>query len=151
MSKLKFLSIIAISLLISNILLIGFLVFKKPPLPPHLKPRAIVIERLNLNEKQVKQYGELIQSHRSQINAKEATIIELKSKLYAGITDVNSKGFNDSIAAEIGKLQVDVEHIHYKHFEDIGALCNASQKPEFDALIKEIAGVFARPAPKGKR
>jgi hypothetical protein len=150
MSKLKFISIIAIGLLISNILLIGVLVFKKPPLPPHLKPRAIVIERLNLDKEQVKQYDELIQWHRSEINNKEATIIELKNKLYVGIIDVNSKGFNDSIATEIGKLQVDIEHIHYKHFEDIGALCNASQKSKFDALIKEIAGVFARPKPKGK-
>jgi len=151
MSKLKFLSIIAIGLLISNILLIGVLVFKKPPLPPHLKPRAIVIERLNLNEAQVKQYDELIQSHRREINTKETTIIELKNKLYTGITDTNNKGFNDSIATEIGKLQVDIEHIHYKHFEDIGGLCNETQKPLYEALIKEIAGVFARPAHKGKR
>jgi len=147
MSKLKFISIIAIGLLISNILLIGVLVFKKPPLPPHLKPREIVIERLNFDEPQVAKYDELIQWHRSKINAKETTIIELKNKLYAGITE----GFNDSVATEIGKLQVDIEHIHYKHFEDIGAVCNASQKPKFDALIKEIAGVFARPAHKGKR
>ncbi len=151
MSKLKFISIIAIGLLVSNILLIGVLVFKKPPMPPHLKPRSIIIERLNFDEEQVAKYDELIQWHRSQINTKEAAIIELKNKLYAGITDAGKNGFNDSVATEIGKLQVEIEHIHYKHFEDIGGLCNASQKTKFDELIKEIAGVFARPAHKGKR
>jgi protein CpxP len=154
MQKSTFISILAVGLLVSNLLLVGFVMYNKAAHNPegshprqqrHEGPRNIIIERLNFSEEQVVKYDELIQWHRSEIGRTDHKIMELKNELYSTLgnnTDSNTKA---AIIASIANTQQEIEQIHYKHFENIRDLCTDRQKPVFDELTKEIASLFAPP------
>lgn len=160
MQKSTFISILAVGLLVSNLLLVGFIMYNKAAHNPdgnhpgqqrHEGPRNIIIERLNFSEEQVAKYDELIHWHRGEVRRTDHKIMELKNELYNTLgnnTDSNTKA---SIIAAIGTTQEKIERIHYKHFEDIRALCTDQQKPAFDALTKEIASLFAPPHKRGNK
>jgi len=145
MSKLKFISILAAGLLISNLLLLVFIVSpKSEPKSGHKGPRNIIIKKLNFNESQIEKYDELIQWHRTKIREKEHEIMELKNTLYGNILGEEDNTFKkDSIINEIATTQKEIEGIHYQHFQDIEALCEGEQKNLFKDLTTEIASLFA--------
>jgi protein CpxP len=140
----------AAGLLIANILLAAFIVFGRPPGRPHVQPREIIIERLHFDDQQVRQYDKLIRWHRAEINKKDREIMDLKNKLYAGLSLTGDTVNKDSLIAEIGRLQMQVEDIHYRHFEDIGRLCNEQQKMDYEALLRDMADIFSRPKKEPK-
>lgn len=142
MNKSKFLSIIIVLLLVSNGVLIYFLV-GKPPRPEG--PKALIIEQLHFDAKQIKTYELLIQKHRSQINREEQQIRQLKQELYQELNKTVPK--KDSIIAELVFHQKRIEDIHYEHFEDIKAICKPAQLPYFKKLTHELARLFAHKAP----
>ena len=145
MNKSKLYIIIIIGLLLSNILLVGFFMLKKPPHPMHQKPRELVISKLNLNTEQVKQYDELIKQHQTSIREKEENILELKNTLYLSLSIDNSSSQKDSIINELGKIQIEIEIIHYKHFADIKSICKPEQLTNYNLLLKDIASLFSKP------
>ncbi len=152
MNKSKLIGFIAIVLLLSNIALIAFIFLAPPRRPAHEGPRDIIIERLHFDQRQTEDYDKLIEDHRKSIRQKEGEMMQLKNRLYGSLTsgDTNS---NDSLETAIGNIQIEIEKIHYAHFMDIGKLCNAGQKDDFDKLITEIAELFSRPMrrPPGKQ
>jgi hypothetical protein len=151
MNKVKFLSILSIGLVVSNIALIVFMVYNKPPRPKHFGPRNIIIDKLDFNAEQVKTYDQLIKWHQDEITKTEKDIMVFKNKLYSNLSsDVNNQ-VNDSLISELGKVQMRVENIHYKHFQDIRQLCNPDQKQAFNRLTEEIASLFAMPPIKGRK
>jgi protein CpxP len=149
MSKIKFLSFLAIGLLISNIALIVFMVVHSPSHPKHRGPRNIIIEKLGFDESQVKAYDELIKWHQDEITKTEKDILVLKNRLYSNLAGETESAANDSIINDIGKVQLKIENIHYKHFQDLNKLCNADQKHAYKNLTREIATLFYHPI-KGK-
>jgi len=142
MNKAKFLSIIVILLLVSNGVLLYFLM-DKPSRPEG--PKAIIIEQLHFDTKQIKTYELLIQKHRSQINREEQQIRQLKQDLYQELNKAVSQ--KDSIIAELVFHQKRVEDIHYEHFEDIKAICKPKQLMYFSQLTKELAKLFSHKGP----
>jgi len=150
MSRTRFLSWLVIGLLLTNILLVGFIVLRQPGSHVPRMPREIIIERLNFTNEQVIAYDGLINWHRSEIRKADDQILALKTHLYSGISGKISQVHNDSLIAEISKLQVRVEGIHYKHFRDIRNLCTPGQQPYFEELLKDIASIFYKPK-KGPR
>ncbi len=149
MSKIKLLSTAVIALLLINFLLIGFMVFNKKGRPNHEGPRNIIIEKLAFSDQQIAAYDGMIQQHRAAIRKKDDDILLLKSKLYTNIiTNANSK---DSLIIALGKLQMDIENIHYKHFEDIKNICNQNQMLAFENLTKELGELFNRKPKKDNR
>lgn len=156
MSKKAFTTAIISILLVSNIILIAFVFLdgNGPGGRDHDRPRNIIIEKLDLDEDQIKKYDELIHWHREQISMRDQRIFELKNKLYKQLalkdnhTDVNV--LIDSIA----QLQKEAEQIHYRHFNDIKLLCREEQLPAYNKLLKEIAGIFSHrqgPPPPPKK
>ncbi|MES2515746.1 MAG: hypothetical protein V4580_16455 [Bacteroidota bacterium] len=150
MSKVKFLSILSIGLLISNVALILFMICHKPPHPKHEGPRDIIVEKLGFDDIQVKAYDQLIKWHQDEITKTEKEILVLKNRLYSNLTGETESAANDSIINEIGKVQLKIENIHYKHFQDLNNLCKADQKKAFKNLTIEIATLFSHPI-KGRR
>jgi 16S rRNA U1498 N3-methylase RsmE len=45
--------------------------------------------------------------------------------------------------AEISKVQMKIEGIHYNHFEQIKQLCQGEQLNLFDQVTNEIATIFS--------
>ncbi|WP_332452945.1 hypothetical protein [Chryseobacterium aquaticum] len=142
MTKNRFYIFIIIGLLISNMLLVAFILLKKPP--QHSGPRNLIIERLKFDENQIQQYDELISQHRMQIREKRHEMTDLKTRYYSLLKSEDNKN-GDSLINEIGKLSMETEKINYKHFQDIKRICRPDQMKNFDNLIDDFENLFNRP------
>ena len=145
MTRTRLLSIAVVVLVLLNTATLGVLVFRNPPHPEHRKhegPKAIIIERLKFDDRQVASYEELILEHRSRIDELDKRMMELRGRLY----DVNDGQSADSIIDLIGETQGEIERVHTDHFGRIRALCRPDQLRLFEALTKDLAGYF-RPWP----
>lgn len=142
MTKNRFYIFIIIGLLISNMLLVAFILLKKPP--QHSGPRNLIIERLKFDENQIQQYDELISQHRRQIGEKRHEMTDLKTQYYSLLKSENNKN-GDLLISEIGKLSMETEKINYKHFQDIKRICRPDQMKNFDNLIDDFENLFNRP------
>lgn len=160
MQKSRLLILVIVGLLASNLLLAGYIIAARnngqasgrpEGAPPHGGPRNLIIERLKLNEQQVAKYDELIQWHRGNVDRLDEQIRQLKNELYSTLNQQQDERKRDSLIEEIIKQQQEIEHIHYKHFEDIKELCTEQQQPAFAELTKEIAALFGRPPHKRPR
>lgn len=142
MTKNRFYIFTIIGLLISNMLLVAFILLKKPP--QHSGPRNLIIERLKFDENQIRQYDELISQHRRQIGEKRHEMTDLKTQYYSLLKSEDNKN-GDSLINEIGKLSMETEKINYKHFQDIKRICRPNQMKNFDNLIDDFENLFNRP------
>ncbi|RZJ50169.1 MAG: hypothetical protein EOO19_03815 [Chryseobacterium sp.] len=144
MSRNRFYIFLIVGLLISNLLLVAFILTKKPR--EHSGPRNLIIERLHFDENQVQQYDELIRQHRMQITEKEHKMMTLKTQYYSFLKNNNQKN-NDSLIPAIGMVSMETEKINFKHFQDIKKICHPDQIKYFDDLINDFESLFA-PGPK---
>ncbi|MBC7426375.1 MAG: hypothetical protein H7321_07555 [Bacteroidia bacterium] len=145
MSRVRLLSIVAIGLLLANILLVSYIVFRKPGRPPHESPKEIIIERLHFSNTQVNEYNKLISWHRSEIDKSDFDMMHLKDQLYHCLSSNENSTKKDSVLTEIGKLQMRIEQIHYKHFEDLKKICTVEQLPNFENLLNDMSHIFSKP------
>ena len=154
MSKNKTYSVLIISLLVINTLLVGFVVLKpKRPLGKENKsPKEVIIKRLQFNEAQTSHYTTLVKQHSTAIREKDAKIRDSKKNLYSLLTnDDIAKTKEDSIVSQLGVLQKDIEMLHFKHFQDIKKICNPSQEEAFNKLAKNLATLFKAKNRKSKK
>lgn len=151
MEKYKFYLLIILGLLLSNGMLVGYVVLNREPRPApppthgrmHRGPRDLIIKRLGFDGDQVAKYDELIKWHRHEIDEADRKVIELKNTLYIGLTRSGDTTQANSIMSEIAGLRKHIEEVHYKHFLDIRGLCKPDQLPEFDELTRDMASLFA--------
>jgi hypothetical protein len=151
MNKLKLLSVISIGLLVSNVMLIAFILTRHPERPPHQEPKTILIERLHFTEHQIQQYDRIIETHKTATRQSNDDIMKLKNQLYRSLSKETNTVFRDSIITDIGKVQMKIEEIQYTHFEQIKQLCQGEQLNLFNQLSNEIAGIFAPKRPNDRR
>lgn len=148
MTKNKFYIGLIIGLVTSNLLLAGFILFKKPP--PHRKhlPRKIIIKKLNFNEDQIERYNLLIDDHKALIEDKERKIIIAKNQLYRQLAEPVLNDQSDSLLLVIANAQKEIEGIHFNHFKEIKNLCNSDQQELFTALAGKLANIFTPKKPR---
>ncbi|QQV03538.1 MULTISPECIES: hypothetical protein [Chryseobacterium] len=142
MTKNRFYIFMIVGLLISNLLLVIFILKQKPP--HHSGPRNLIIERLHFDEKQIQEYDILIQQHRIQIRQKEHELMDMKTQYYLLLKNKNQKK-EDSLVQQIGKISMETEKINFEHFQDIRKICHPDQLQDFDHLIDEFENLFNRP------
>ncbi len=173
MDRTKLITILAVGLLLSNMALVGFIMMGRsdkgrpqqqerpdgpppggpggpggPDRPGGRGPRNLIIARLGLTEAQVTEYDQMIQWHRTSVDAANERIMGLKNQLYATIASGDTTA-KDSLVAAIGTTQQEIERIHYKHFEDMKRLCTTpEQQAAFEELTKEIASLFGPHGPR---
>jgi hypothetical protein len=150
MNKVKLLSVICIGLLLTNLLLVGIFIFKKPGHPGPDNKKNIIIEKLNFNERQVQEYDKIIELHQKEIRASDQTMRELKNQLYTTLLSDSVGGIKDSLIYKISNVQATVEKINYTHFQNIKKICRTEQLPRFESLTKELSMFFAPPHPPHK-
>ena len=148
MSKIKLLSIISITLLITNLSLVGYMFIQKGKLPKGEGPRNLIIEKLGFDEIQTQAYDKLIDWHRHEIRNTEELILSVKNELYNHLSNDSDTAICDSLIHEIGNLQISIERIHLKHFKDIKSICKKEQLPAFEKLTGELAKLFTKGRPK---
>lgn len=150
MSRVKTLSFIAIGMMVINLAILVFLFAKKPGQPKREGPRKMVIEMLHLDKSQVAQYDELINQHKKEIEIAQEKLMGAKNKLFNSLRSDEEGSDQDALIQEIGALQIEIEQIHYAHFQQLKAICKPDQLKAFDELCLEIARLFA-PPPPGRR
>ncbi len=141
MNKSKFLTVIILGLLISNAILF-FMFLKGPKL--QREPKNVIINKLHLDEDQVKNYEVFIQKHRKAVKDNEETMSKLRNDLYQNLKYDQKNIKIDSFLTKIAKQQYIAEEINYQHFLEIKDLCKPSQQKDFDELINEIPDLFSR-------
>jgi hypothetical protein len=140
MNKSRFLTTIIIGLLVSNGILL-FMFFNGPK--SNKEPKSIIIDKLNFDKEQIKQYDVYIVQHRKAINENETAIKILRSNLYTQLKYKLDTTKIDSLIGFIARQQGAVEHINYKHFIEIKNLCKPSQEKDFNELTNEIVSLFS--------
>lgn len=141
-NKTKIFTLTVIGLLLSNLLLIGFLFLKpKPHQPRDEGPKGLIIEKLQFSEEQIAQYNQFIKEHRKNVSQKEQALKEAKLSYYQTLNSGNSE-----LALEnLMQLQEEMEIIHFNHFNDIKSICNQNQLQNFEDLVNELPQMFGPP------
>ncbi len=140
--------IIIAVLLTSNLILLGFIFFSRPPRPP--MPKEVIIKKLGFDKDQKAEYLQLTKVHHEAVMALESKIKEKKKELYSTLANANGNTNVDSLAKAIGQIQTEIEHTHYSHFTAIKNLCRKEQLPAFNELSKELGDLFFRHRKKKK-
>ncbi len=151
MNKNKLLIFLIAGLLISNILLVVFMIKGRgpghhgPPPPHHGGPRDLIIERLHFDEAQVQQFEKLIQEHQKNLRTEDEALQNIKTTLYSNLKSEENKVVTDSLINSMVVIQNKIEHIHYSHFEDIKKLCKPEQLEDFNEFASELSRLFGPP------
>ena len=145
----RFLVAMIAGLLISNILLVGFLINKSNNHPVRKEPKTLIINRLKLNNHQIDLYQNLIKKHRNAINPTRNKIQKNKKLLYKGLN--NNEKINDSIFSIINDLNNKIELINYNHFIDIRNICDDSQLKLFNEVSKDLHRIFSKKPPRSRK
>jgi len=140
--------LIIAALLISNLLLLGFCFFSKPPHPP--RPKQLIIKKLDFDKTQIAKFEALIKSHQDGIIALEESIKTKKNELYSSLAESTESSKTEMLISEIGKTQSEIEKLHYRHFEEIKKLCREDQLPAYKELSKELVNLFFKHRMKRK-
>ncbi|MFT7154740.1 MAG: protein CpxP [Alteromonas macleodii] len=156
MTKTRILTILVVVMVLLNAAtLVFFLNGNRHGPRPHgrheVGPKNIVIEKLSFNTEQIAKYEQLITEHRVAINRNDSLMLAVRNGLYKQLVKQDSTEIELQLYT-IGKLQKEVEIVHFQHFQDLRAICTEEQLPAFEELIEELAAFFngGRP-PQGKQ
>ncbi|MDC1451019.1 hypothetical protein N8371_01195 [Vicingaceae bacterium] len=142
MNKNKFYVLVIVALFISNGVLVFFMTQKGHWGKQAHSPKEIIIERLRLDEAQIKDYSELVLFHGEATRDLMKSIRTQRSSIYKLLTVTDSTAKVDSAINAIGGLQQELELINFDHFQDIKALCTAEQLKDFESLSNEFVKIF---------
>lgn len=146
MNKTSLLILVATVLLVLNLIML-FVFFS--PKKSRQSPRGVIIKQLNFDDRQIEKYDVLINQHQASIKLQADSIKVNKKQLYNQLAKSNQQN-KDAIINNINKFQKNIEQIHFKHFEDIKALCREDQLEDYNSLTKQLARLFAPPPPPKK-
>jgi hypothetical protein len=147
MSK-KSLKIAAITMLILNLGLITLLIIGRPHHPR--PPREVIVEKLQLDAEQTREYDELITDHRKVINALDIELKLKKGELYTLLTSDESSS-KEIVLDEISEIVREIENANFRHFEALKNIVkeNEEQLKYFYSLANDLAKIFSpREAPE---
>jgi len=142
-------------MVVLNIALIAMMLGKQKMPPQRKTPeiKSVIIEKLQLDEKQIEIYSELAENHHqrmSKINQAQKPLIR-EYFSFLKLEDQNS-GTRDSLLAEINLLESDKLILTYAHFEELKEICNPSQQALFDevigGLIQDLIGAQKNRPPR---
>lgn len=140
----KVLSLLVLVLLVTNILLLVFFVWKKPsPKQVINKSRGDVMQILEkevgFDEKQMEQYKKLKDQHWDKIKPYFGEMRNARNNFYnllnlASVSDSAISSAADSIAAK--QKLIDLQT--FRHFQQVKAICTPEQQPKFDSLVQQV-------------
>lgn len=147
MSKSKFGWYLAAILAVANLALVlcWIVLPRMKQGEPGEGPRKVVIERLKLNDEQIKAYEALIADHQAKVKGGNEQIVASKNALYAQLkSEQTNQALIDSLSNVIALNHYAIEQVHFQHFQQIRAICEPAQLPLFDALVLDLAQIFSK-------
>lgn len=138
-SKLSFWKIFAITLLISNMVILAFIFFEKPTRADNKGPAKFIIKELNLNAAQIENFNQLKFAHQDSVRSLKNTGRELREDYFKLLrNDTTDNILADQLLMQIGNNQKAIEQITFEHFQSVKNICDSVQKVKFDSIILEV-------------
>ena len=131
-------------LIISNVLLLMFIILNKPQ-HPKMDFKDFIISSLDFNDEQKQAFEKEIHHHMSTMDQLEDQIVNTKIQLYTECVNPQTEGKKQRLLHTLGNLQEQVEANFVAHFIAIRGLCTASQQTKFDSLTHSFPRFFSRP------
>lgn len=159
MTKDNFYKIVIFLLLFINIGILAFLWVDrkqdKPGIdqhhqgpPPHDR---MIIERLELDEKQIGQFEELKHEHHSQMVAIQHQSAKLHQDMFLLLkTKEVDTTYRDSILSQLQVLDTKKELATFEHFQKLRGILAAEQQASFDEFVEELSRRLLAPLPAGR-
>jgi hypothetical protein len=148
MKKTKLFGVLAIAFFLLNLVLVAFIVFKKPHHPPlpRTGPKDLIIEKLDLDADQVKSYEALIPIHQMSMMEQRTKMGQIKKELYESLKN-DAPHMDEKLKSELIVTETKLQQLQYNHFKDIKEICREDQLENFNALTEEIARLFSENVP----
>jgi GTPase Era involved in 16S rRNA processing len=118
------------------------LLFLRAPHRHMMRPKQVIINRLNLSNEQVVAYESLIDQHRKETMALKEEIMAQEKMLFSSLAN-NDESAQQSALAQIGELNSSAANVSLIHFQNIRNLCNPSQRVLFDELAPQLSEIFS--------
>lgn len=146
--KIKLLLPLIIGLIVSNGLLVGFFITKKPQHPNKQNPKEIVIQILQFDSTQIEDYNQLISEHQKLTRNMEDDLKTNKKELFQLLNNKTVSNRSDSLINIIAVTHGKIEKLHYQHFIEIRNICNPNQLERYNELTNELINIFRKKPPK---
>ncbi|GAB5419295.1 MAG: hypothetical protein Crog4KO_27240 [Crocinitomicaceae bacterium] len=131
MKSLKFYKILSITLVILNLITIGFIYFNRPPGPPP-RGEARLANDIGLTGESKKKVDALeIQHHKDKRKLVKENF-QLQRKLYGQLSDSEK---SQAILTEIHANRTEMDRMTFEFFSDVAELCNEEQRKNLDNII----------------
>jgi Spy/CpxP family protein refolding chaperone len=151
-SKLSFWKIFAITLLISNMVILAFIFFEKPTRANNKGPSNFIIKELNLNAAQIENFNQLKFAHQDSVQSLKNTGRELREDYFKLLrNDTTDNILADQLLIQIANNQKAIEQITFEHFQSVKNICDSVQKDKFDSIILEVIHKMKDNRPKPNR
>lgn len=155
MKRESLLTIAVIALLLLNFSILGFLFFRRPPLPPkgnHGRIDRQIIEKLALNPEQVLAFEQLKLAHQK-LMEKSNRDYRFSLEHYFDLLKQDSiiPREQDSLETVLMEIHRDRAQATLQHFKALKALCKPEQGQYFEALIPELMGIMLPKPPPDRR
>lgn len=138
--KNNILKYIVIAALLVNAATLIFFWLKHQEAMPQRRPFEVLIEELQLDSAQQKNYKLLRESHHQAHDSLLRNMAEQRKILYS-----QKQNVNDTITHKIGLLQKEIELLTYQHFETVRDICTPNQQIKLTQTVQNIM------KPKNKR
>jgi periplasmic protein CpxP/Spy len=159
MTKDSFYKIVISMLLLINIGILAFLWTDRRnegPMHGHHRmgpppPDRMIIERLDLNDKQIDQFDELKHEHHSEMVAIQRQSAQLHKDLFLLLKtkDVDTI-HRDSILRQLQVLDTRKELATFDHFQKLRSILVPEQQANFDEFVEELSRRLLAPLPPGR-
>ena len=149
MTKTKFLNVAVAALVLINLALLGVMLVRRPPPPdqaPEQGPRQMISRMLHFDAAQEAAYGKLVEQHQEQVRQLADSIRQTKTQLYTTL-DHEADATKNTLLQQLNGFQLQMESMHYDHFEAIKKLCHPDQLPAYRELTTRLAALFT---PRGR-
>lgn len=145
------LHVIIVILAISNISVVTFMIWNRPPVPSE-NPKTIIETTLNLSEDQKESFENLIPPHRKSMRVQHEKIFKLKSDLMMTVVDTNLFLKKDQLIKELEMAFGQMEVLRLNHLQEVYNLCSEEQRGSFEELIEKLQAFLPPPVnPKRQR
>lgn len=143
-------------LLISNLTLVAFFVWNKPPKKEirRDRPGSYMKEALKndvgFTDQQMAQFEQMASQHKEKMKPLFEDISKTKESFYQMLTmPATPDSVLNMAAKEIGNKQQQIDLKIFMHFQNIRQLCEPEQRPAFDSLVQRVVHRMVSPMRKG--
>ncbi len=143
--KNKILIVIIAVLLLTNIVLVSFLLLNKPSSKKGMRSdrtaliAAFLEKELGFDQQQLKQYENISDPNRTKVSAMFEALGKDKEQQFKQLATDN---FSDAAILKTADLiafrQKEIDIVLYNHFKQIRNLCTPPQQPKFDSMFYKV-------------